>query len=50
MEVLRFDDAAAFLAEAEPLLLADEARRNLMAKHRAACCRCPPALECRVDG
>jgi predicted GNAT family acetyltransferase len=30
MEVVRFDDAAAFLAEAEPLLLADEARHNLI--------------------
>ena len=30
MEVARFDDAAAFLAEAEPLLLADEARHNLI--------------------
>ncbi len=29
-EVARFDDAAAFLAEAEPLLLADEARHNLI--------------------
>ena len=30
MHVERFDDAAAFLAEAEPLLLADEARHNLI--------------------
>jgi predicted GNAT family acetyltransferase len=30
MEVVRRDDAAAFLAEAEPLLLADEARHNLL--------------------
>ena len=30
MEVARLDDAAAFLAEAEPLLLADEARHNLI--------------------
>jgi predicted GNAT family acetyltransferase len=30
VEVARFDDAAAFLAEAEPLLLADEARHNLI--------------------
>jgi predicted GNAT family acetyltransferase len=30
VEVARFDDAAAFLAEAEPLLLADEARNNLI--------------------
>ncbi|HEY2182869.1 MAG TPA: GNAT family N-acetyltransferase [Gaiellaceae bacterium] len=30
MEIARFDDAAAFLAEAEPLLLADEARHNLI--------------------
>jgi predicted GNAT family acetyltransferase len=30
MEVVRFDDAVAFLAEAEPLLLADEARHNLI--------------------
>jgi uncharacterized protein len=30
MEVVRLDDAAAFLAEAEPLLLADEARHNLI--------------------
>ena len=30
MEVARFDDAADFLAEAEPLLLADEARHNLI--------------------
>jgi uncharacterized protein len=29
-EVARLDDAAAFLAEAEPLLLADEARHNLI--------------------
>jgi uncharacterized protein len=29
-EVVRFDDAGAFLAEAEPLLLADEARHNLI--------------------
>ena len=29
-EVVRLDDAAAFLAEAEPLLLADEARHNLV--------------------
>ena len=29
-EVVRLDDAAAFLAEAEPLLLADEARHNLI--------------------
>jgi predicted GNAT family acetyltransferase len=29
-EVIRTDDAAAFLAEAEPLLLADEARHNLI--------------------
>jgi hypothetical protein len=50
VEILRLDDAAAFLAEAEPLLLADEARHNLTAKDRAAFCRCPPALECRGDG
>jgi uncharacterized protein len=30
MEVARFDDAATFLADAEPLLLADEARHNLI--------------------
>jgi predicted GNAT family acetyltransferase len=30
MEALRLDDAAAFLTEAEPLLLADEARHNLI--------------------
>ena len=30
MEVVRLDDAAAFLAEAEPFLLADEARHNLI--------------------
>jgi predicted GNAT family acetyltransferase len=30
MHVKRFDDAGAFLAEAEPLLLADEARHNLI--------------------
>ena len=30
MKVLRSDDAAAFLAQAEPLLLADEARHNLI--------------------
>ena len=30
MHVERLDDAAAFLAEAEPLLLADEARHNLI--------------------
>jgi hypothetical protein len=30
MHAERFDDAAAFLAEAEPLLLADEARHNLI--------------------
>jgi uncharacterized protein len=30
MEVVRLEDAAAFLAEAEPLLLADEARHNLI--------------------
>jgi predicted GNAT family acetyltransferase len=30
MEAVRLDDAAAFLAEAEPLLLADEARHNLI--------------------
>jgi hypothetical protein len=30
VEVARLDDAAAFLAEAEPLLLADEARHNLI--------------------
>jgi hypothetical protein len=30
MEVVRLDDAEAFLAEAEPLLLADEARHNLI--------------------
>jgi uncharacterized protein len=30
MEAVRVDDAAAFLAEAEPLLLADEARHNLI--------------------
>jgi predicted GNAT family acetyltransferase len=30
MDVVRLDDAAAFLAEAEPLLLADEARHNLI--------------------
>lgn len=30
MEVVRLDDATAFLAEAEPLLLADEARHNLI--------------------
>jgi predicted GNAT family acetyltransferase len=30
MDVLRLDDAAAFLTEAEPLLLADEARHNLI--------------------
>jgi hypothetical protein len=30
VEVVRLDDAAAFLAEAEPLLLADEARHNLI--------------------
>jgi uncharacterized protein len=30
MEVERLDDAAEFLAEAEPLLLADEARHNLI--------------------
>ena len=30
MEVARFDDAAAFLAEAEPFLLADEPRHNLI--------------------
>jgi predicted GNAT family acetyltransferase len=29
-DVVRLDDAAAFLAEAEPLLLADEARHNLI--------------------
>lgn len=29
-EVVRLDDATAFLAEAEPLLLADEARHNLI--------------------
>src|SRR5262249_46788043 len=30
MEALRLDDAGAFLTEAEPLLLADEARHNLI--------------------
>ena len=30
MEVVRLDDAEAFLTEAEPLLLADEARHNLI--------------------
>jgi uncharacterized protein len=30
MEVVRLDDAAAFLAQGEPLLLADEARHNLI--------------------
>jgi predicted GNAT family acetyltransferase len=30
MEAVRLDDAAAFLAEAEPLLLAEEARHNLI--------------------
>jgi predicted GNAT family acetyltransferase len=30
MDVVRLDDAAAFLTEAEPLLLADEARHNLI--------------------
>ena len=30
MEVVRLDDATAFLAETEPLLLADEARHNLL--------------------
>ena len=30
MEVVRFDDAGAFLTEAGPFLLADEARHNLM--------------------
>ena len=30
MQVKRFDDPAAFLARAEPLLLSDEARHNLM--------------------
>ncbi|MFL5915563.1 MAG: GNAT family N-acetyltransferase [Gaiellaceae bacterium] len=30
MDVVRLDDAAAFLTEAEPLLLADEARHNLV--------------------
>jgi hypothetical protein len=30
MDVVRLDDAASFLAEAEPLLLADEARHNLI--------------------
>ena len=30
MEVVRLDDATTFLAEAEPLLLADEARHNLI--------------------
>jgi predicted GNAT family acetyltransferase len=30
MEVVRLEDASAFLAEAEPLLLADEARHNLI--------------------
>jgi uncharacterized protein len=30
VEVVRLDDAATFLAEAEPLLLADEARHNLI--------------------
>jgi uncharacterized protein len=30
VEVVRLDDAAEFLAEAEPLLLADEARHNLV--------------------
>jgi uncharacterized protein len=30
VEVVRLDNAAAFLAEAEPLLLADEARHNLI--------------------
>jgi predicted GNAT family acetyltransferase len=30
VEIARLDDAAAFLAEAEPLLLADEARHNLI--------------------
>ena len=30
MEVVRLDDAAEFLAEADPLLLADEARHNLI--------------------
>jgi predicted GNAT family acetyltransferase len=30
IEVARMDDAGAFLAEAEPLLLADESRHNLM--------------------
>jgi len=30
MEVVRIDDAGAFLAEAEPFLLADEARHNLI--------------------
>jgi len=30
IEVARFDDAGAFLTEAEPLLLADEARHNLI--------------------
>ena len=30
MDVVRLNDAAAFLAQAEPLLLADEARHNLL--------------------
>ena len=30
MDIVRLDDAAAFLTEAEPLLLADEARHNLI--------------------
>ena len=30
MEVVRLGDAATFLAQAEPLLLADEARHNLI--------------------
>jgi hypothetical protein len=30
VEVVRLDDAAAFLTQAEPLLLADEARHNLI--------------------
>ena len=30
MEVVSLGDAATFLAEAEPLLLADEARHNLI--------------------
>ena len=34
VNVARFADAGAFLAEAEPLLLADEARHNLILGHR----------------